>query len=42
MDDRATFDVFSYDIMDLHMWSLGTLVPEGHCHVFYATRRQVY
>ena len=30
------------DIMDLHMSSLGTLVPEGPCCVFYATRYQVY
>ena len=29
------------DIMDLFMSSLGTLVPEGPCCVFYATRRQV-
>ena len=30
------------DNMDLHMSSLGTLVPEGPWCVFYATRRQVY
>ena len=30
------------DIMDLHMSSLGTLVPEGPWCVFYATKRQVY
>ena len=28
--------------MDQHMWSLGTLVPEGPWCVFYATRCQVY
>ena len=30
------------DNMDLHMSSLGTLVPEGPWSVFYATRCQVY
>ena len=30
------------DNMDLHMSSLGTLVPEGPWCVFYVTRRQVY
>ena len=30
------------DNMDLHMSSLGTLVPEEPWCVFYATRRQVY
>ena len=30
------------DNMDLHMPSLGTLVPEGTWCLFYATRRQVY
>ena len=30
------------DIMDLHMSSFGTLIPEGPWCVFYATRRQVY
>ena len=30
------------DNMELHMSSLGTLVPEGPWCVFYATRRQVY
>ena len=29
------------DIMDLYMSSLGTLVTEGPCCVFYATRHQV-
>ena len=29
-------------IMDLHTLSLDTLVPEGYCYVFYATRHQVY
>ena len=32
MSDHATFDLLfylRYDIMDLHMSSLGTLVPEG-------------
>ena len=28
--------------MDLHISSLGTLVPEGTWCVFYATRHQVY
>ena len=27
---------------DLHLSSLGTLVQEALCYVFYATRRQVY
>ena len=26
--------------MDLHMSGLGTLVPEGPCGMFYATRHQ--
>ena len=30
------------DNMNLHMFSLGTLVPEGAWCVFYATRCQVY
>ena len=30
------------DNIDLHMSSLGTLVPEGHWRVFYVTRSQVY
>ena len=29
-------------ILGLHMLILSTLVPEGPCCVFYATRRQVY
>ena len=29
-------------IMNLHISNLGTLVPEGPCCVFYATRCQVY
>ena len=37
MGDRATFD-----IMDLHLLNLGTLVPKGPCCVFYATMRQAY
>ena len=32
--------LLNYD-MDLHMSSLGTLVPEGLWYVFYAKRRQV-
>ena len=36
------FTLIWLDIMDLHMSSLGTLVPEGPCCVFYATRYQVY
>ena len=27
---------------DLHLSSLGNLVPESSCHLFYATRHQVY
>ena len=45
MGDRATFDVFYFllnYIMDLHMLSLGTVVPEGPWCVFYSTRHQVY
>ena len=30
------------DIMDLHMFSLGTLISEGVCCVFYTTRHQIY
>ena len=30
------------DNMDLHKSSFGTLVPEGHWYVFYATRRHIY
>ena len=30
------------DIMDLDMSSLGTLVPEEPCCVFYTTRHQIY
>ena len=30
------------DIMDLHMLSLGTLVPEGRWCVFYVTRHQTH
>ena len=37
MGDHATFDVLNDD-MDLHMSSLGTLVPEGPWCVFYVTR----
>ena len=33
--------LFNYN-MDLHMSSLGTLVPEGTLCVFYAAKRQVY
>ena len=39
MSDRGTSDVLFYT-MDLHMSSLGTLVPQGPCGVFYATRHQ--
>ena len=44
MGDHATFDVLFYlvIIVDLHMLSIVTLVPEGPSFVFYATRRQVY
>ena len=34
--------VLLHCIMDLHMLSLGTLVPQGPCGVFYGTRCQVY
>ena len=37
MGDHATFD-----IMDLYLLNLGTLVPKGPCCVFYATMRQTY
>ena len=30
--------VLLHDIMDLHMLSVGSLVPQGPCGVFYATR----
>ena len=30
-----------HDIMDLHMSNLGTLVSQGLCGVFYATRHQI-
>ena len=30
------------DVTYLHLPSLGTSVPEALCHMFYATRRQVY
>ena len=36
------FTLIWLDNMDLHMSSLGTLVPEGPCCVFYAIRYQVY
>ena len=44
MGDHATFDVLFYlmIIIDLHMSSLRTLVPEGLGYVFYATRCQVF
>ena len=42
MGDRVTFDALFNDIVDPHMSSLGTFVPEGPCGVFYVTRRQVY
>ena len=43
MDDCAIFDVILLDnIMNLHMSSLGTLVPEEHCCVCYTTRYQIY
>ena len=42
MGDLATSDMFFLlnDTMDLHMSSLGTLVLQGPCGVFYATRHQ--
>ena len=30
------------NIMDMHMLSLGILIPEGPSYVFYATRDQIY
>ena len=43
MGDCDTFDVILFDnIMDLHMPSLGILVPEEPCCVFYTTRYQIY
>ena len=39
------FAIWYYEcngIMDLNMWSLGALVLEGPCNLFYATRCQVY
>ena len=36
------FAILLNDNMDLHMSSLGTMVPEGPWCVFYATRHQVY
>ena len=27
---------------DLHLSSLGTLLPEAPCYAFYATRNQIY
>ena len=30
------------NIMDIHMLSLGILIPEGPSYVFYATRDQIY
>ena len=41
MGDHATFDVL-FNNIDLHMSSLGSLVPEGPWCVFYAIRHQVY
>ena len=40
--DCATSDVFFLldDMMDLYMSSHGSLVPQGPCGVFYATRHQ--
>ena len=42
MGDCATFDVLFYpnDIMGLYMRSVGTLILEGRCYVFY--EKQVY
>ena len=34
--------ILLYDIMNRHILSLGTLVSEGPCCVFYAIRRQIY
>ena len=42
MGDCATFDVLFYpnDIMGLYMRSVGTLILEGRCYVFY--EKKVY
>ena len=41
MDDYATFDVILLDnIIDLHMSSRGTLVPEEPCYMFYTTKKK--
>ena len=37
---QISCDFLLHDIMDLQMLSLGTLVPQGPCGVFYATKRQ--
>ena len=43
MGDRALLDVILLnDIMNLHMSSLGILVPEGTSCVFHTTTRQVW
>ena len=46
MSDGTTPDVLFYltillaILLDLHKLNLSTLVPQGSCSVFYATRRQ--
>ena len=43
MDDCATIDAFLLDdIMDLHMLSLGSLLPKEPCCVIYTTGWEVY
>ena len=43
MGDHATYAaILPNDITDLQMSSLGTIVPEGPCCVFYVTKRQLY
>ena len=37
-----TYNLLLNDIMDLHILEFGTLVLEGPCCMFYATRRQGY
>ena len=47
MSDCPTFPhiscvIFLNDIMNLHISTLGTLVPEWPCCVFYETMHQIY
>ena len=42
IEGKTSCAILLNDNMDLHMSSLGTLVPEGPWYVFYAARCQVY